>query len=121
MRVNDTSINFSTNKDMTIEPGKVANIQSGFYIHQDGTFLINFEITTYSHSLIMLPSSSSQRTIGPIFKLINHSEFPVSIPGHKKLFKATFLPLDDVDLYQDLPLGQGIKTGIKLVDRPPIS
>ena len=108
MRVNETSINFSTNKDLTIEPGKTGNIHSGFYIHQDGTYLINFEITAYSHSLMMLPSSSSHRTIGPIFKLINHSEFPVSIPAHKKLFKATFLPLEnDVDICQDLPLGQG--------------
>ena len=104
VRVNETS----TNKDLTIEPGKTANIHSGFYIHQDGTYLINFEITAYSHSLMMLPSSSSHRTIGPIFKLINHSEFPVSIPAHKKLFKVTFLPLEnDVDICQDLPLGQG--------------
>ena len=56
---------------------------------------------------MMFPSHSSQHTIGPRFKLINYSEFPVAIPAQKKIFKATFLPLDDVDYYQDLPLGQG--------------
>ena len=32
----------------------------------------------------------------------------MSIPAHKKLFKATFVALYDVEYYQDLPIGNGV-------------
>ena len=30
------------------------------------------------------------------------------IPAHKKLFKATFIALNDVEYYQDLPIGNRV-------------
>ena len=107
VHVNDTNISFSTDKDLSIDPGKVGTINSEFYIHQDGTYIVNFELTSYTSSLMMLPAHSSQRTIGPHFKLINYSQYPVAIPANKKIFRATLVPIDDVDIYQDLPLGSG--------------
>ena len=32
----------------------------------------------------------------------------MSILAHKKLFKATFVALNDVEYYQDLPIGNGV-------------
>ena len=60
---------------------------------------------------MMVPSSSSLKTVGPNFGLVNYGELPVAIPSHKPMFKATFSPLEDcVDVMQDIPIGGGIKT-----------
>ena len=100
-------IEFSSDRPVTIDPGKSAKINSGFYIHQKGDHLIHFEMIQFHSSLLLLPNNSSQKIIGPNFKLMNFSEFLVTIPSHKKIFRATFIPLDDVDLYHDVPMGYG--------------
>ena len=47
--------------------------------------------------------------MGPYLRLINHSEFSINLAANSKIFKATFVPLDDVDLYQDVPVGKSVK------------
>ena len=47
VRVNETSIEFSSDRAVTIDPGKSAKINSGFYIYQKGDHLIHFEMLQY--------------------------------------------------------------------------
>ena len=101
--VDETSIEFSSDRAFSIDPGKTAS----FYIHQKGDHLVHFEPTRYYTSLMMVPPHSSMKTMGPHFTLVNHSDYPASISSHKKIFKATFMPIDDVDIY--LPHGNGLK------------
>ena len=107
VRVDKASIKFSSDRAFSIDPGKHARINTGFYIHQKGDYLIHFEPTRYYSNIMMVPPHSSMKTIGPYFNLVNYSDCAVSIPSHKKIFKATFVPIDDVDIYQDLPQGNG--------------
>ena len=102
--VKETSIDWP----VTIEPSKSAKINSGFYIHQKGDHLINLELTQYYSTTLLLPDKSSQKVIGPQFKVIKYSECPITIPSHKKIFRATFIPLDDVHIYQEVLVGKEV-------------
>ena len=110
LKVDKTSIRFGVLKDYTLEPGKSVWFNTGFFIHQTGNYVIQFEPLNFYTSLQLLASISSNKTVGHNFTLIKHGEFPISIPAHKHSFKATFIPLEDgVDVIQDLPMGPGLK------------
>ena len=110
LKVDETSIRFGVLKDYTLEPGKSVRFNTGFFIHQKGNYVIQFEPLNFYTSLQLLPTISSNKTVGHNFTLINHGEFPISIPVHKHAFKSTFIPLEDsVDIIQDLPMGPGLK------------
>ena len=108
VKVKETSIDFSSDATVVIEPGKCGKINSGFYIHQDGEHRIHFESLTHFSFLQILPSQSSSKIIGPVFKLVNYSDYKITIPGHRIMFRATFSPLGDVDLFMDMPVGAGV-------------
>ena len=109
VKVKETSIDFSSDATVVIEPGKCGKINSGFYIHQDGEHRIHFEPLTHFSFLQILPSQTSSKIIGPLFKLVNYSDYKITIPAHRIMFRATFSPLGDVDLFMDMPVGAGSK------------
>ena len=111
VRVEQTCVKFSSDKELIIDPGKTKRLSTGLYIHQKGNYVIHVQPLHHDTSLLMLPSSTSQRKLGPNFTLVNHGEFPVSIPAQKLWFKATFMHVEDgVDVVQDLPQGLGLQS-----------
>ena len=109
IKVKETSIDFSSDATVVIEPGKCGKINSGFYIHQDGEHRIHFEPLQNFSFIQMIPNQTTSKLVGPMFKLKNYSEFKITIPAHKIMFRATFSPLGDVDLFMDMPVGAGAK------------
>ena len=105
----ETSIDFSLPHKLTLDPCKSVQINTDFRLHQKGEHLIHFEMQHYHTSLQLLPQKCSRRVVGPYFRLINHSEFSINLAANSKIFKATFVQLDDVDIYQDVPVGLGVK------------
>ena len=105
----ETSIDFSLPHKLTLDPGKSVQIKVGFRLHQKGEHMIHFEMQQYHTSLQLLPQKCSRCVVGSYFRLINHSEFSINLAPNSKIFKATFVQLDDVDLYQDVPVGPGVK------------
>ena len=109
IKVKETSIDFSSDATVVIEPGKCGKINSGFYIHQDGEHRIHFEPLQNFSFIQMIPNQTTSKLVGPMFKLKNYSDFKITIPAGRIMFRATFSPLGDVDLFMDMPVGTGAK------------
>ena len=69
--VEETSIKFSSDKPLTIDPGKHVKLKTRFYVCQKGNHLIHFEPLLFYSVLMILPSCSSLKMVAPNFVLIN--------------------------------------------------
>ena len=101
VRVEQTCVKFSSDKELIIDPGKTKRLSIGLNIHQKGNYVVHVQPLHHDTSLLMLPAPAKGNWVQTL-----HWSIIVN-------FQCPYLhtnSADRVDIVQDLPQGLGLQS-----------